>query len=91
MAAGSGSKRFAARATAFVLVALFAFFLLTLGSLAYLLTTGDELVECDYVDCGPTGEFVNDQEPFSSRASPSCRSPPDGPRRAASLRVARTP
>ncbi|MDQ3867095.1 MAG: hypothetical protein M3304_09785 [Actinomycetota bacterium] len=45
---------------AFIVAALSVFLLLTIGSLAYLLSTGDQLVECDYTDCGPAGEFAND-------------------------------
>ncbi len=45
---------------AFVFTALLVFVLLTTGSVVYLLSTGDQLVECDYADCGPAGEFAND-------------------------------
>jgi len=35
------------------------FILLAAGWFAFLFASGDQLVECDYADCGTIGEFAN--------------------------------
>ena len=58
MASGWSWKRTAARIIAFLATVVFVFVLLVFLGLAYVSTTGEQFIECDYADCGTTGQFV---------------------------------